>query len=249
MKKQSTEVSLRREEWDFTSVADDEVLTCFLWEYIREWNELPRLANPTFFDRPTMFLGRIDCTGLGYQVKNMLLGHDAREVLPTPWLSLAPKQRRTFAGSGYLPGVSQVPFPEKMPESTYWSDLGDFTAQVSFAIQWQRNDSQLLEDFANWLRLNRPMKPLESRGNDFRDHLKMLGAMRLLHNYPFATCVELSEGTLGKPLYAHRPAWEKARQTAAAVFRKYFFETNDDGELPESVPYPVSYPKFKEQDL
>ncbi|MFH1067462.1 MAG: hypothetical protein V1746_06140 [bacterium] len=108
---------------------------------------------------------------------------------------------------------------------------------VAFRINWGCSDKTLLSDFKNWLKENRKKCPQERQGRNWRDILKNIGAMRLLHHYSLEEATKLTVEALGKPLYGKRPSWERARKNALEFFQyEFLVDSYVENPLPISSP-------------
>ena len=82
-------------------------------------------------------------------------------------------------------------------------------------VNWDKSDPVLVEEFKAWLHHWREGRPVERRGQTSpRDHLKALAAKRWLKLTAWDKAADITQKTLGKPLYAEQPAWIRAKRDA-----------------------------------
>lgn len=239
---------LRREEWDFSQVAKAELEDCFLWECARECGALIKttvIRDSRVIDGVTIE-PKIKSTGALSEKKQgrlqaLALTFDL--AIDQPWQLIPQPKRSLICGdqsAGIRPASSaSVKLREQMEEQ---GSAGlDDAPHFAFSINWNESDNQLIVEFARWLQGNRPFDPRENRGSTTRDKLKMIGAMRLMHHYPFPEAFELTVSVLKFPLYGKRPSWERARIGARDAYREHFF---DDWTKLEHPTVPRSLPSF-----
>jgi hypothetical protein len=112
------------------------------------------------------------------------------------------------------------------------------TEMTVLFINWSVKPTRLVAAFKDWVKDNKPkdIQPVETRGSqttNVRDKLKFLSVLRLLDVLSPSEAIELTEHTLGMPLYQSETEWYKARGRARAIMAELFtpFFIFKDGAL------------------
>ena len=106
-----------------------------------------------------------------------------------------------------------------------------------FQINWARSDRRLKDDFAKWLKENRPddrqalynAEASASRRTSHRDLLKALGAFRLLRHFAgdwqqaagFSVLFRRNGKGIPSPLYAEQSEWRDAEKRAKQALEQF----------------------------
>lgn len=120
--------------------------------------------------------------------------------------------------------------PESFNLWPYGADDDGWGVKISAVFSWARGDPKLLEDYARWLRDNRPpdkqdynkTHPEESRKASYREKLKFLGALRLLEHFD-KDCSLI--------------AWEAAKAYAESCLKQH----GDPADRPDRSGYKAVY--------
>lgn len=261
---ESSNPTLPREEWDFSSIPVDQSEACFAWEYAREcaWivdgcftNLIPpetitvkvnagpddwdieEIENP---DYEQYLFNADEFVGCIYG----LMIAENYYTLKHPWQSLDKNAQDKLVAEGTpaMIGVQDLN-PKTFDFKVAFGleedrDIKPWFDAAAFRINWHQSDKRLLQDFASWLKRNRKHAARETRGRNRRDALNMLGAMRLLHHMPLEEAIILTTRTLGEPLYGKRSSWERARKSARDIFLTEFLMN------PSNEDEPLSFPRF-----
>lgn len=249
----TTRSQLLREDWDFSKVPEDELDACFTTECARDWEGTPsalvqvKKISDIVTEQPEISLSKVRVPVVTNRGGNILQNAtNVRQVASLvhfddwpgrPW-QLLTNTDRLYARQFHAAGLSQIVDPVDFPPDGFSYGSHNF---VAFKIDWRATDKYLQASFADWLRVHRQVQAIESRGSNRRDHLKMLGAMRLLHHYSYDDAFALSKESLGRPLYGKRPSWERARKGALVVYLNTFFV---DWKAFQVIPFPRSFPKL-----
>jgi hypothetical protein len=103
-------------------------------------------------------------------------------------------------------------------------EISDACWVAPFRIDWQRSDSEILADFAAWLKEYRPkafMSPIGDRGGGnssrcAKAELKALGALRLLRHYKNWQDIPLEAS-----IYEKQDSWMTAHQKAKERLKSF----------------------------
>jgi hypothetical protein len=242
MKKQDeSEGELPRIEWDFSAVAQIELETCLRYELAREivdWAKylfIPKYQEGFYTEgKYEEFIHDVNVLAQSSIVPSIVFWPakddprpEARKYFPaTPWLRI-PLNDRLGTASEFEFGRRAIYHLEEgyCDKADFYEVDKDGNQAIPFGIKWSQSDASILDDFRRWLNEHRPMhaRAIVDRGRQSMwDDLRCLSALRLRHVYSVEEAVEVTCKALGKPLYTHRPAWEKACKKAIELFDTTF---------------------------
>ena len=147
----------------------------------------------------------------------------------TPWQKLDPDWQHRLSmyaaqeSTGFFahePGQSENFEAKSQDLVARLEDLGKRRLFVAL-VDWRKNNAELIAGFSRWLDESRPAE-LPSKiavgRQSTLDRLNALSALRLRHAMNANDAVKHTKHTLGKAIYSERPAWERARKRAVALF-------------------------------
>jgi hypothetical protein len=239
--------TIPREEWDFSECPPNEAHDCWAWEYSRECkliqedvSQLRKRKRKKTFD--AYFKSISMDIFKGKPGRAMHSFYFCPEFPEKPYLSVSSKERERR--QEVLCGLKK----EAMAATIDAHDLipYDIGSQVDRAfrtgepinqigsnelvmlrINWAWPDNTLKDQFAAWLKKNRP-KDVKQRvqGNDgparqMKCHLKDLGVWRLLNVMDYTDAVPETEEVLGKSLYKDSTAWDDSKKRACDMLEAF----------------------------
>jgi hypothetical protein len=214
LKTTSVPQKLSRADWDFSSVSDDELESCFLLEYFRELPDPGRRSQKPFqsltLAEKKARISSLRDTGMNAYDRFMRIQLDTKIVYAT----LRLQNRLLLLGD---PDESQI--------------IADFI------INWEHPDTVILQQLAIWMRQHRPrVRSSHKRGikkNSLRVHLERLGIMRLLHHH---SPKEIRNKMPDAWRLLSRREFFKDRKRARQVFWELFPPFHNGELLPNSWP-------------
>ena len=239
--------TIPRAEWDFSECHTNEAHDCWAWEYSRECKliteDVRRLRKrkrektfDAYFKSISMDIFK------GKPGRAMYSFYFCPEFPENPYLSVSSKERKRRQEVLY--GLKK----EAMAATIDAHDLipYDIGSQVDRAfrtgepinqigsnelvmlrIDWAWTDNILKNQFAAWLKKNRP-KDVERRvqggsvpPTQMKKHLKDLGVWRLLDVMDYTDAVPLTEEEMGKSLYKEESEWDKSKNRACDMLEAF----------------------------
>jgi len=218
---------LAQEDWDFSGCPPGREYDCWSYEYAREVPFLGEKCRSVseaedYVDEPAY----VDEHGNWHGVWRFP-GSGEDHVVETPLVLL-----RGFPGTPYLktdyhlakadPELGQQPSVANVRDVFgRWS----FGPRVELVLNWGASDSQMTEDFAKWLRENRPRPAWNNRGvseaRKWLADLRALGAWRLLKHMTAREAMEYVRG-YRRTVYSKLPDWYEAKRRVRRVLRDHF---------------------------
>jgi hypothetical protein len=229
----------------FKDCPEPEVHMCLAYEYARESKQIVKAVSAfgdhvrrePYADDVN---GLAWCCGITWYLAGVL--YAVRDAFPkSPWLSIPAGRRKshTFASStahrakrdwekmqrsGGGVDVDNLKSPciedgklvyRYSSHVDHVEDDGSPVTYFVHRVNWHKGDPLLVDEFREWLRHWRDVKPVERRGQTSpRDHLKALAAKRWLLLTAWNKAADITQEVLGKSLYVEQPAWIRAKRDA-----------------------------------
>lgn len=210
--------TIQPEEWDFSGCPKNERMQCCLYEYAR--------SSPAFrtdYEQQRTSAGEgfanLGSSGFG-------LSLNCPEFPTTPWLKIGAAIRKKRVKRLFRPrdpGFT-IAYPQQTPR--FNEATGEEVCLVE--ICWGCSETEIFEDFKNWVKANHPAKQSRITGDNsiwperlIKTAISMLnnlGAWRLLQQMTHMEAWLLTSDHLKnhKPLFNTQQSWSRAKQRAEA---------------------------------
>jgi hypothetical protein len=219
-------------EWNFQALLETEVFPCEKYEFWREAAE----REPDFVPRLHRIRDKIEKGETPNQISGDLLSEDfipLEFVMMSHWLDYFPRtpflkipaQKRQQVLSFESRTSSVACIPIDWPISLLHRGLLRAHDFAPFQINWDFKDDKMVEDFARWLKDNRP-KNRPGRATyptlkTSRTRLKHLAAYRLSRAMRVLDAISYTEEKCKKSLFASPQSWSRAETRAKTLIKKF----------------------------
>ena len=237
--------TIPREEWDFSECPPNEAHDCWAWEYSRECkliqedvSQLRKRKRKKTFD--AYFKSISMDIFKGKPGRAMHSFYFCPEFPENPYLSVSSKERERRqevlyglekeAMAAMIDAHDLIPYDIGSQVDRAFrtgepiNQIGS-NELVMLRIDWAWTDSPLTDQFAAWLKKNRP-KDVKQRvqgggtlAKQMKNQLKNLGVWRLLNVIDYTDAVPLTEEVLGKSLYKEESEWSNSKKKPAIYWK------------------------------